>query len=269
MKSQQPASPRVADAAITGFDTGTLWGQKTAGMEVPYHNGPVLQSSRTYPIYWGDPSAFPSDLVAGMDDFFTGFGNSSYSSLLNQYLPTAATSSYYGANVFDTTEAPTRALSRGSVAHEVCKFIKTGDLPLDPIDRVNNTGGVYFVFTSTFPSNRVNFCAWHSYATCEGKPIAIAYVPNVSATNLCNPGDLYDSTTYTYGTRIYGTVVAHELAESITDPKLSAWHGPHINEIGDLCAWQFSAPVTLSTGTTWQLQEEWSDLGNGCAQQGS
>ncbi len=269
MKSAQSPAAASMEAGLIADDTGTLWGQKTAGMELPYHNGPVLQSSRTYPIYWGDPSAFPSDLVTGMDDFFTGFGGSAYSDILNQYMPSPAASTFYGANVFDTTEVPTKALSRGRVAHEICKFIKSGDLPLDPIDRINNTGGVYFLFTSTFPTNTVNFCAWHSFASCEGKPIAIAYIPNVSATSLCDPGDMNQTSTYSYGTRLYGTVVAHELAESITDPRLNAWHGPHINEVGDLCAWQFSTPVTLTTGTSWQLQEEWSDLGVGCAQQGS
>ena len=270
MKSALPPiaqRPESAETAVPTGDAGTLWGQKTSGLEVPYHHGPVLQSSRTYPIYWGDQSAFPTDLYTGMDDFFTGFGSSPYSNILNQYMPAPVASSFYGANLFDTTEVPTKALSRGKVAREICKFIKSGDLPLDPIDKINNAGGIYFLFTSTFPTNEVRYCAWHSYASCEGKSIAIAYIPNVSATSLCDPGDMYETSTYSYGTRLYGTVVAHELAETITDPRFNAWHGSQTDEVADVCAWQFGAPVTLTTGTQWQLQQEWSDTSVACVQQ--
>ena len=268
MKSAlSPPAPR-AESSETGAvaQAGSLWGQRTSGLQVSYHRGPVLQSSRTYAIYWGDQSAFPSDLYAGMVDLFTGFGSSPYSNILSEYLPSPTVSQFHGSNLYDTTTAPTRALSRGAVAREICSFIKSGDLPLDPIDRINNVGGVYFLFTSTFPENNVNYCAWHSYATCQGKSIAIAYIPNVSATTMCDPGDMYETSTYSYGTRLYGTVVAHELSEAITDPKLNAWRGHRGDEVGDLCAWQFGPPVTLTSGTAWQLQEEWSDINVACVQ---
>ncbi len=270
MKSAQATPiPSAEEALPPGVQPGyaSLWGQSTSTQEVPYHRGPVLQSSRTYAIYWGDQTAFPTDLSAGMDDFFTGFGASTYANILDQYLPTPAISQFYGSDVVDTSTVPTRALSRGKVAREICNYIKSGDLPLDPIDKKNNDGGVYFLFTSTFPTNRVNYCAWHSHASCEGKSIAIAYIPNVSSTTLCDPGDMYQTSTYTYGTRLYGTVVAHELAESITDPRLNAWHDHHGEEVGDKCAWVFASPVMLTTNVDWQLQEEWSDLGNACMQE--
>ena len=280
MKSAQPTSmisgqptptpsTEVAQPLAVQPDYPSLWGQSTSTQEVPYHRGPVLQSSRIYAIYWGDQTAFPTDLYAGMDDFFAGFGSSTYANILDEYLPAPAVSQFYGSDVVDNSTVPTRALSRGKVAKEICSYIKSGDLPLDPIDKKNNDGGVYFLFTSTFPTNRVNYCAWHSHASCEGKPIAIAYIPNVSSTTLCDPGDMYQTSTYTYGTRLYGTVVAHELAEAITDPKLNAWHDRHGSEVGDKCAWEFQSPVTLTNNVAWQLQEEWSDLGNTCMQEQS
>jgi hypothetical protein len=44
-----------------------------------------------------------------------------------------------------------------------------------------------------------------------------------------------------------------------------AWIDSSKAEIGDKCAWQFGAPVTLGH-TQWQLQEEWSNAISGCAQ---
>ena len=38
------------------------------------------------------------------------------------------------------------------------------------------------------------------------------------------------------------------------------------SEIGDKCAWLFTGPVTLSNGSVWQLQEEWSNAVTGCVQ---
>jgi hypothetical protein len=50
------------------------------------------------------------------------------------------------------------------------------------------------------------------------------------------------------------------------NPQLNAWYDSSGNEIGDKYAWIFSSAVTLTNSTTWQLQEEWSNAINGCAQ---
>jgi len=34
-------------------------------------------------------------------------------------------------------------------------------------------------------------------------------------------------------------VATHELTEAITDPLLNAWYDAALNEIGDLCAYQY------------------------------
>src|SRR5690348_6299087 len=42
------------------------------------HGGPVLSSSKTFAIYWGQTGDFPVDLVTGMQSLFEGFVGSSY-----------------------------------------------------------------------------------------------------------------------------------------------------------------------------------------------
>ena len=54
---------------------------------------------------------------------------------------------------------------------------------------------------------------------------------------------------------------AHELSEARTDPVTpGAWYDGSGQENGDKCAWTFNVPsVTLSDGTRWELQGEWSN----------
>jgi hypothetical protein len=58
--------------------------------------------------------------------------------------------------------------------------------------------------------------------------------------------------------------------ESVTDALPAngtyGWIDANGNEIGDKCAWQFSAAVTLSNGNTWQLQKEWDNSITRCNQ---
>jgi len=230
------------------------------------HGGPVLQNATTYAIYWGKQTSFPSDLKTAMPLFFEGFGGSVYSYILDQYMPAVFASSFDTTTVTDTTAAPTTSPATSKIVNEACKYIKSKTLPSDPIDTATNSGGLYVVFTSTFPKG-VSFCAWHSYGMCSGKEIAVAYIPNLTNQSGCNPGNLYNANTYSEGTRADANVLAHETSEAATDPELNAWYDSSGYEIGDKCAWIFSSAVTLANSTTWQLQEEWSNAINGCAQE--
>src|SRR5215472_11643898 len=42
------------------------------------HGGKVLPSSNTYAVWWGPPSAFPSDAQSGIDSMFQGFNGTSF-----------------------------------------------------------------------------------------------------------------------------------------------------------------------------------------------
>src|SRR5262249_4926643 len=129
-----------------------------------------------------------------------------------------------------------------------------------------DSNAIYFVFTSNFPGGHVNYCAWHSYGTCNGTTIQVAYMPNVTGLAGCDPGNTYNCNTYSQGTRAIANVTSHEFMEAITDPDLDAWYDQQGAENGDKCAWKFSSCVNLGSAK-WQLQQEWSNSAGGCVQQ--
>jgi hypothetical protein len=219
------------------------------------HGGPVLSTPHVYSIFWGSFS--PSDLQVGLAGFFGGFGGSSYSNILTQYLHNAPnpSSTYLEFGTDMTSSPPSRSPSVSTIVNEACKFIVGTPDP----------DGVYFVITSNFPKS-ANFCAWHSAGTCNGVTIPVVYLPNTSGIAGYDPGNLFSANSYSEGTRSMANIAAHELSEVITDPQLNAWFDSGGQEIGDKCAWQFQSAVTLRNGSKWQLQEEWSNAASGCVQ---
>ena len=138
---------------------------------------------------------------------------------------------------------------------EVCKLFPTPD-----------PNGIYFLFTSNHPSN-VNFCAWHSSASCNGVTFQIAYLPNADGVAGCNfdPVKNLNCNSYSQGTRSIADSLAHELMETVSDPHIDAWYDKDKSEIGDKCSFNYQSCVNLSTGS-WQLQTEWSNAAQGCVQ---
>jgi hypothetical protein len=223
-----------------------------------FHNGTVLTTNNTYAIFWGDWTN-PGDKITGLDSFFGGFGGSSIAYASTEYTGTNGTvtaSSTYKGHQMDTSAAPNNALTTSSAVAEACKM--TGNNP-DP-------NGVYFIYTSTGAGN-VNYCAWHSYGTCSGTnaPIQVAYMPNIDGIAGCDPGDT--SKLHSQGLAALANVTSHELSEAITDPRNGGWYDNGGGENGDKCAWAFDGLVTLSNGSQWLLQGEWSNAaytaGNG------
>ena len=223
------------------------------------HGGPVLSSSHTYAIFWGTPTAWSADVTAGVASLFSGFGGSNYLGIAAQYMRGATIGSTYSGTTSDTS-APPKKVTAGTLGAEVQKLYGSN------ID----SSGIYFVYTSNFPSGG-GFCAWHSAATASGRTIAVAYMPNTTGVAGCDPGNPY-GVTGSEGLRSLANVTAHEFMESATDPlpggATYAWIDKSGSEIGDKCAWQFSGPVTLSNGSEWQLQQEWSNDANGAGKNG-
>ncbi|HZC46613.1 MAG TPA: hypothetical protein VE243_09060, partial [Candidatus Acidoferrum sp.] len=120
------------------------------------------------------------------------------------------------------------------------------------------------VITSNFPK-AANYCAYHAYGTCNGHLIAVAYLPNLTGVRGCTISSI-SSNSFSNGGQSMANVAAHELSEAITDQFLNAWYDASGQEVGDKCAFQFGPPVTLSNGSVWQLQEEWSNANKGCVQ---
>jgi hypothetical protein len=237
------AAPRLNYAKTTARRSST---------NMTYHSGALLAASKTMAIFWGSEwstTSFQGDKVSGLDSFFTGFGGSRYAAIVDEYSgggQTMTSQSTYLGHTFDPTAAPKGALTTTQAVTEACKI--TGNNP-DP-------KALYLIYTSTGAGN-ANYCAWHSWGSCGSKPIQVAYMPNLDGVAGCNPSDTW--TTHSEGLSALANVTAHELEETITDPQGTGWYDGAGSEIGDKCAWSFNAPVTFANGSTWKLQEEWSN----------
>jgi len=229
------------------------------------HSGPILPASRIYYFWWGNQSSWPSDAVAGLPALANGFAASSATAdtfmthIFPQYMRGSSLSTSFAGSYYDSSAPPASNPSVATMINEACKVIGLNTLTAD-------SSAVYVILTSNFPTG-ANYCAWHSWGTCSGKTIQVAYVPNTTNVTGCNISWGKDIT-YSPGTNSIGNVLSHEFSETITDPDGSAWFDTKGGEIGDKCAWQFNGYVNNLPGAgTWQLQMEWNNATSGCIQQ--
>jgi hypothetical protein len=268
----QPARPHIFPRIPFDGVPGQASTPPCTNLPLEDFGGPVLQSSNTYALFWGKKqSDFPSDFVAAAPLFFAGFGSSEYSYVLDQYMPFGAMAvSSFGGSVTDLTKPPSskKGPTTGTLVKRVCKYIKRGQLPLDPVNPATNSGGIYFIFTTNFPA-KAPYCGFHDFGKCEKQEIAVAYVPNTTGNLLCELPITLGANAYSLDTQSMMNIAAHEASEATTDPEVNdatAWAGADGCEIGDKCAWQFQSPVSLSNSTDWQLQENWSNSVGDCVQ---
>jgi hypothetical protein len=220
------------------------------------HGGKVLSASTTVALYWGSQADFPSDLQAGMTSLLQGFGGSSYLGIASQYMRGAAITSSYGGALFDSSAPPSHSPRTAELGAEVCKLVAQPD---------PNT--LYIVFTSNAP--KLNYCAFHDRATCNGTTFEVAYVPNQGQLlSGCSPFIKSNLSCNSYSEATIATAdsVAHEFMETVTDAHIDAWYDQGKAEIGDKCNFVYQHCVTLGNNSTWQIQAEWSNAITGCQQ---
>lgn len=220
------------------------------------HGGPVIPGSKAYFIYWGPPASFPSDIMK-LESLAQGLSSSSYLDIMGQYMRGASISTNFVMSASDISAPPAHGPQTSAIVSEACKMIAANGWALDP-------NALYTVVTSNFP--KVNYCAWHSHGTCSGVDIKVAYIPNASGVAGCDPGNLFNCNQYSQGTRSIADSYAHEFFEAITDPDINAWYDSRGEEIADKCEFMYSSCVDLGRGNSWQLQEEWSNVGSVCKQ---
>lgn len=240
-------------------------GNKGSNPNLIDHGGPVLPASHIYYFWWGNQSSWPSDAVTGLSALANGFAASSTTvntfmkDIFPQYMRGSSLSASFAGSYYDSSAPPASNPAVSTMINEACKVIGANGLSTD-------SSAVYVILTSNFP-NGANYCAWHSWGSCNGKTIQVAYVPNTTNVTGCNIS-WGSGITYSAGTNSIGNVLSHEFSETITDPDGTAWFDSKGSEIGDKCAWQFNGYVTNLPGAgTWQLQMEWNNATSACIQQ--
>jgi phosphate-induced protein 1 len=145
----------------------------------------------------------------------------------------------FKASAYDDYSRGT-AISDNDVGSIVQDQVDSGKLPNDP------KHGVYFVLTSADVTETSGFCtsycAWHGYQPqSNGTSLKLAFIGN--AEQQCPFNCIYNFQTPmsgNLGADGMANAIAHELAESVTDPVGTGWINlPAGIEIGDLCAFIF------------------------------
>jgi hypothetical protein len=285
---------QVMKQAIHLVPNGKGWGVGTAGESgtvspkaattngISYHGGPVMSAStvHVYFIWYGNwtNGPKPSDsqrTVSLLNILFgptRGIGSSGYFKINTTYADTVSHSSSNVALVASTTNKYSRGkqLSDNDIQSIVSSAISSRALP-------NDTNGLYFVLTASDVNETSGFCThycgWHTRSTIGGSDIKYSFVGN---SDRCPASCEMQAVSPNRDSGADGmaSIMAHEAAETVTDPDLNAWYDSYGNENEDKCAWRFG-PVTgvLGQGAynqtfgtyNWLIQMNWENSrGGGC-----
>jgi hypothetical protein len=279
--------------AIHLAPTGKGWGvvattpqpappKAIANNGITYHGGPVMRASmvHVYFIWYGNwtngPKASDSQTTVNLMNILfgptRGIGGSAYFKINTTYSDQVGHPSGNIALVASTANRYSRgkALADADVQTIVKGALSSRSLPID-------ANGIYFVLTSSDVAETSGFCnlycGWHTHSSIGGTDIKYAFVGNSDRCPAsCEMQSI--SPNRDSGADGMASVMAHEAAETVTNPDLNAWYDSAGNESADKCAWKFG-PVTGVIGEgaynqtfgtyNWLIQMDWENSrGGGC-----
>jgi hypothetical protein len=229
-------------------------GNAGANPNMTWHNGAIMLNSWVEPIYWGpswDKPSFVGDKETGLESWYRGVSGSAYADTSDEYTGTNGQVTNvvtWGGSHVDLSSVP------GSVSavttptfNEVCKVIGGAAV----------ANGYYPVYVDKKRGN-AQFCAYHSYGTCNGVPVQFGFFFNVDGDAGCDPRDT--SGLHSQGLAALANVTGHELSEARTDPRNGGWWDNSGAENADKCAWTFGTPLlSFTNGSQWKIQGNWSN----------
>eukprot|EP00842_Homolaphlyctis_polyrhiza_P002665 jgi/Hompol1/339/HPOL_001132-RA len=255
------------------------------------YGSPVLTGNvKVYLIYYGTWSSSQKTLV---EAFISGIGSTKWWNIERKYYFQATASSpkihvngvvTLGGTSTDAYSLGT-SLSGNALPNIIQSQIDSSKLPED------NTG-VYFVLTSADVAETIrsdlgsasfckDYCGYHvSWQLTSGKRIyyAMAGAPPSSCINGCAPpGNYVVSPNGDVSVDAMTSVIAHELAEAVSDPYsdgIRAWQDNQGNENADMCAYTYGATSKDSNGALynlqfgghhWMIQQNWDPVLQACA----
>jgi hypothetical protein len=222
-----------------------------------YHGGKILTTVVSKAIFWGTSWAgYTGDKMTGLDSWYEGHSGSNYAHTVDEWTgmnqQVQSNGFTHQGHVVDKSAA-SGGSNTSVILAEICKLVSTGDIVPDP-----GGNGYYPVYTDV-PRGHAGFCAWHSAGTCNGQELQFAFFFDLDGDAGCDPQSTVAG--QSQGLAALANVTAHEVSEARSDPATpGAWYDGSGSENGDKCAWTFNVPsVTLSNGSQWKLQGEWSN----------
>ena len=247
----QPEPPMLGIHWARGFNPAGR-ALKGNNPDMTYHGGVIMPFTVSDAIFWGpkwNNSTFTGDKISGLDTWYKGFSNSNYAKTSDEYTGSngqVGPSLTHNGHVIDASTAGNGS-STSAIVAEVCKEIS------NPVEN-----GYYPVYVDV-SRGHAGYCAYHTFGTCGGVTVQVAFFFNLDGDAGCDPVDT--SNLHSQGLAALANVSGHELSEARTDPDSpGAWYDRHGAENGDKCAWTFNVPlVTFSDGNRWKIQGEWSN----------
>ena len=216
-----------------------------------YHGGAIMTSTVVQAIYWGpswSSSTFTRDKITGLASFYGGVGGTTYMKTNTEYTGTNGTVgagvNYLGSST-DLSSPPKGSPRTSDILAEVCRQVGSPA-----------SNGYYPVYVDT-PRGSTRYCAWHSYGTCSGVPVQIAFFFNLDGDRGCDPES--PVTSESQGLAALANVSGHELSEAVTDPRNGGWWDSSGAENADKCAWTYGPNLMSFGGKQWKIQGNWSN----------
>jgi len=217
------------------------------------HGGAIMTSSVVTPIFWGPSwsnTTFAADKIDGINRLYAGLASATaYVASNTEYTGTngqVGTSVSSNPSITDLAATPRSAPSTSAVLAEVCKVIGSNGV----------ANGYYPVYTDV-KRGSAGYCAWHSYGTCAGVPVQFGFFFDLDGDAGCDPKDTRAG--HSQGLIALANVSGHEYSEAVTDPRNGGWWDASGNENSDKCSWVFPEVVTLTNGSQWVVQGNWSN----------
>ncbi|CAF3944088.1 unnamed protein product [Rotaria sp. Silwood2] len=209
---------------------------------ITYHGGPVMTNSVIYVIWYGNWTANNGTTI--IQNFLQGLGSTAWWNITRRYNNTSPIT--FGRSTTDS-------YSQGKILNEslifaiVQRAINSGALP-------NDTNGVYFVLTSADCTESYFCrlaCGWHTVNVRSN--LKYSWVGNPE--QLCPSDCSYQlvSPNGNAGADAMVSVIAHEAAETVSDPYLNAWYDSACDENADKCAWTFGSTSLASNGAAYNM----------------
>jgi hypothetical protein len=239
------------------------------------HGGPMTPQSVTiYTIMYG--TRFSSTTAALLKTFYGSVGSSSWANNINSYYPSGHITITGGAIVVNSYSVG-YTISDSSIQSLISSTISKGGFGSGAASEIYLFLFDYTVKYSGFGSS---WCGYHSFYKkspsvaytnymVAGSPLGCAStcsVLNALGTNAPNNNFEFDSLV---------NVIAHEIAEIMTDPQDNAWYFSSTgNENADQCQWTFGA-VQLSNSRYYNevmgsnkylIQQVWNKNTQQCSQ---
>jgi hypothetical protein len=145
-----------------------------------YHGGPILPTTTVQAIFWGSSwPTYTGDEISGMNKWYSGVSGTSYAATVDEYTDSSghqvSSSISYSGYIVDGSSVP-KHVSTSAVLGEVCKVVTK------PV-----TNAYYPVYVDKARGG-ANYCAYHSWGSCNGTAIEFGFFFKPDGDSGCNPG---------------------------------------------------------------------------------